>query len=214
MWPAGFWPTAGVKTLQKINRKVITARAAGRAEPMTAKEGSRRIKACVAFRYPTLSPPIRKDKNRPRVSWPRGSARFVEAARGWRRPRAGIRAGHQDARVDRPLRVRGPRLHRTRGPRIRERGDDRRDGADPPDVRVQGPAEPLPERFRHLHPRAADDLQAGGAQQGQGSGDRPPRGHVREARHAPRGFALEGGAAARLYDRHEGSRPREDRRVD
>src|SRR3989441_847782 len=69
MWPAGFWPTAGVKTLQKIRRKAITARAAGRAEPMTAKEGSRRIKACVGFRYPTLSPPIRKDKNRPRVSW-------------------------------------------------------------------------------------------------------------------------------------------------
>src|SRR2546427_813929 len=37
MWPAGFWPIAGVKTLQKINRKVITARAAGRAEPMTAE---------------------------------------------------------------------------------------------------------------------------------------------------------------------------------
>src|SRR6266705_2367100 len=146
MWPAGSWPTAGVKTLQKIKRKVITARAAGRAEPMTAKEGSRRIKACVAFRYPTLSPPIRKDKNRPRVSWPRGSARFVEDARG-----------------DRPLRIRGPRIHRARGSRIRERGDDRRDGADPPDVRVQGPPEPVPERVRDLDPRAADDLQAGGA---------------------------------------------------
>src|SRR5947209_10904372 len=164
MWPAGFWPIAGVKTLQKINRKVITARAAGRAEPMTAKEGSRRIKACVAFRYPTLSLPIRKDKNRPRVSWPRGSARFVEAARGRRRPRAGIRAGHEDARVNRPLRVRGPRIHRARGPRIRERGDDRRDGADPPDVRVQRPTKPVPEMTGHLDSRPGDQLQSGGAQ--------------------------------------------------
>src|SRR5712664_1132410 len=134
MWPAGFWPTAGAKTLHNTRRKVTTARTAGRAEPMTAKEDSRRIKACVAFRYPTLSRPIRKDKNRPRVSWPRGSARFVEAARGRRRPRAGIRAGHEDARVDRTLRVRGPRLHRPRGPRIRERGVDLRVRADPPHV--------------------------------------------------------------------------------
>src|SRR5438445_10819740 len=125
MWPAGSWPTAGVKTLQKIKRKVITARAAGRGDPMTAKEGARGIKACVAFRYPTLSPPIRKDKNRPRVSWPRGSARSVEDARGRRRPRAGIRAGHEDARVDRPLRIRGPPVHRARGRRILARGDDR-----------------------------------------------------------------------------------------
>src|SRR5207245_4818904 len=157
MWPAGSWPTAGVKTLQKIKRKVITARAAGRAEPMTAKEGSRRIKACVAFRYPTMTPPIRKDKNRPRVSWPRGCARFVEDARGRRRPRAGIRAGHEDARVDRPLRIRGPRIHRARGSRIRERGDDRRDGADPPDVRVQGTLEPVTAKVRYIDTREHDD---------------------------------------------------------
>src|SRR5207249_1793540 len=37
MWPAGFWPPAGVKTLQNTRRKVTTARTAGRAEPMTAK---------------------------------------------------------------------------------------------------------------------------------------------------------------------------------
>src|SRR3989441_4598515 len=180
MGPAGFWPTAGVNTLQKIKRKVTTARAAGRADPMPGKEAPVRKRACVAFQYPTLSPPIRKDKNRPRVSWPRGSARFVETARGRRRPRAGIRAGHEDARVDRPLRVRVPRIHRARGPWIRERGDDRRNGADPPDVRVQGPAEPLPERIRDLDPRAADDLQARGARQGQGARDRPPRRNVRE----------------------------------
>src|SRR5712692_11319012 len=132
-------------------------------------------------------PSIRKDKNRPWVSWRRGSPRFVEAAPGRRRPRPGIRAGLEDPRVDRPLRVRGPRIHRARGPRIRERGDDRGDRKDPPHVRLQGVAEPVPERVRHLDPRAADDLQAGGAEQGQGTRDRPPRGNVREARHAPRG---------------------------
>src|SRR5439155_669550 len=55
MWPTGFCPTAGVKTLQKSKKKATTARPAGRAEPMTAKEGSRRIKACVAFRNRTAS---------------------------------------------------------------------------------------------------------------------------------------------------------------
>src|SRR2546429_9695522 len=62
MWPAGLWPTAGVNTLQNTRRKVTTARTAGRAEPMTAKEGSRRIKACSAFRNRTPTPPFEKIK--------------------------------------------------------------------------------------------------------------------------------------------------------
>src|SRR2546427_13221199 len=62
MWPTGFWPTAGVKTLQNTRRKATTARTAGRAEPMNAKEGSRRIKACSAFRNPTPTPPFEKIK--------------------------------------------------------------------------------------------------------------------------------------------------------
>src|SRR5438093_13139910 len=62
MWPAGFWPTAGANTLQNTRRKVTTARTAGRAEPMTAKEGSRRIKACFAFRNPAATPPFEKIK--------------------------------------------------------------------------------------------------------------------------------------------------------
>src|SRR3989442_11034269 len=62
MWPAGLWPTAGVNTLQNTRRKVTTARTAGRAEPMTAKEGSRRIKACSAFRNPAATPPFEKIK--------------------------------------------------------------------------------------------------------------------------------------------------------
>src|SRR5437016_512859 len=62
MWPAGFWPPAGVKTLQNTRRKVTTARTAGRAEPMTAKEGSRFIMACLAFRHPTPTPSFEKIK--------------------------------------------------------------------------------------------------------------------------------------------------------
>src|SRR2546425_6026768 len=62
MWPTGFWPTAGVKTLQNTRRKATTARTAGRAEPINAKEGSRRIKACSAFRNPTPTPPFEKIK--------------------------------------------------------------------------------------------------------------------------------------------------------
>src|SRR5213080_2106053 len=62
MWPAGLWPTAGVNTLQNTRRKVTTARTAGRAEPMTAKQGSRRIKACSAFRNRTPTPPFEKIK--------------------------------------------------------------------------------------------------------------------------------------------------------
>src|SRR5256884_7289298 len=62
MWPVGLWPTAGVNTLQNTRRKVTTARTAGRAEPMTAKEGSRRIKACSAFRNRTPTPPFEKIK--------------------------------------------------------------------------------------------------------------------------------------------------------
>src|SRR2546427_11768272 len=62
MWPTGFWPTAGVKTLQNTRRKATTARTAGRAEPINAKEGSRRIKACSAFRNPTPTPPFDKIK--------------------------------------------------------------------------------------------------------------------------------------------------------
>src|SRR3989475_9728352 len=62
MWPAGFWPTAGVKTLQNTRRKVTTRRTAGRAEPMNQKEGSRRIKACSAFRNPAATPPFEKIK--------------------------------------------------------------------------------------------------------------------------------------------------------
>src|SRR2546426_12276054 len=62
MWPVGLWPTAGVNTLQNTRRKVTTARTAGRAEPMTAKEGSRRIKACSAFRNRTPPPPFEKIK--------------------------------------------------------------------------------------------------------------------------------------------------------
>src|SRR2546430_10913673 len=62
MWPVGLWPTAGVNTLQNTRRKVTTARTAGRAEPMTAKEGSRRIKACPAFRNRTPTPPFEKIK--------------------------------------------------------------------------------------------------------------------------------------------------------
>src|SRR3989442_4769393 len=62
MWPTGFWPTAGAKTLQNTRRKATTARTAGRAEPINAKEGSRRIKACSAFRNPTPTPPFEKIK--------------------------------------------------------------------------------------------------------------------------------------------------------
>src|SRR2546427_12496552 len=62
MWPVGLWPTAGVNTLQNTRRKVTTARTAGRAEPMTAKEGSRRMKACSAFRNRTPTPPFEKIK--------------------------------------------------------------------------------------------------------------------------------------------------------
>src|SRR2546427_178487 len=62
MWPTGFWPTAGVKTLQNTRRKATTARTAGRAEPINAKEGSRRIKACSAFRNPTPDAPFEKIK--------------------------------------------------------------------------------------------------------------------------------------------------------
>src|SRR5437870_8898062 len=62
MWPTGFWPTAGVKTPQNTRRKATTARTAGRAEPINAKEGSRRIKACSAFRNPTPTPPFEKIK--------------------------------------------------------------------------------------------------------------------------------------------------------
>src|SRR3989454_10820759 len=62
MWPTGFWPTAGVKTLQNTRRKATTARAAGRPEPIYAKEGYRRIKACSAFRNPTPTPPFEKIK--------------------------------------------------------------------------------------------------------------------------------------------------------
>src|SRR2546428_10812184 len=62
MWPMGFWPTAGAKTLQNTRRKATTARTAGRAEPINAKEGSRRIKACSAFRNPTPTPPFEKIK--------------------------------------------------------------------------------------------------------------------------------------------------------
>src|SRR2546428_13483610 len=62
MWPTGFWPTAGVKTLQNTRSKATTARTAGRAEPINAKEGSRRIKACSAFRNPTPTPPFEKIK--------------------------------------------------------------------------------------------------------------------------------------------------------
>src|SRR3989442_14667878 len=62
MWPTGFWPTAGAKTLQNTRRKATTARTAGRAEPINAKEGSRRIKACSAFRDPAATPPFEKIK--------------------------------------------------------------------------------------------------------------------------------------------------------
>src|SRR2546422_4427571 len=62
MWLVGFWPTAGANTLQNTRRKVTTPRTAGRAEPMTAKEGSRRIKACSAFRNRTPTPPFEKIK--------------------------------------------------------------------------------------------------------------------------------------------------------
>src|SRR3989442_789629 len=62
MWPTGFWPTAGAKTLHNTRRKATTARTAGRAEPMTAKEGSRRIKACSAFRNRKPTPPFEKIK--------------------------------------------------------------------------------------------------------------------------------------------------------
>src|SRR2546426_11399602 len=98
MWPEGFCPTAGGNRVQSTSRPATTARSAGRSEPMDAEGKGLAIKAC--FEFPErATASFRKDKNRHWVSWTRGSAGFVEVARGRRGLRAGVWPSPEDPRA-------------------------------------------------------------------------------------------------------------------